>query len=381
MFKLRILILVSSDTLDGPGRCILNTIKNLNKDKYEVEVAFLRKTKQESIIDELKNLKINYLYLGNSNFLKGWLNIKAIIKGIIAIKKGKFQVIHSHLHRAAVFGFFISSFTKAPHICTVHNQEAHHTKRDLFSKIVTELEKRSYRQASNVVCVAEAVKKHVEENLLINKKKITVIPNCLNINDYPFKEKINSLKQILNINDKTILFGTMSRLAPQKGLFYLLEAFKNLTLKFKDLKSFLVLAGEGELREEISDWIKKNNLEDKIRMIGQQNPIDYLQQLDVFMLPSLWEGMPISLIEAMRYGLPCIVTDVGGNSELIEHGYNGIMVSSADVTNLEMAMQKLLADMEYAKKLGNNAQKTIMMKYNCLKTTKDFEQLYDKIIN
>ncbi|MFW5928066.1 MAG: glycosyltransferase [Thermoplasmatota archaeon] len=152
----------------------------------------------------------------------------------------------------------------------------------------------------------------------------------------------------------------VGRLHELKGLNYLIEAFSDVKEKYSDVE--LLIIGGGDLREELKELVHKEGLDQHVKFIGEvehSKLIDYYQNSDIFVLPSLSEGLSNVIMEAMACGLPVIATDVGGNSELVEHENGGFLIRSRDVPSLSKALERLLKDPELRKHMGKFNRKRV----------------------
>ena len=182
----------------------------------------------------------------------------------------------------------------------------------------------------------------------LGSTKRIVIPNAINPS---FLE--NQLDQQ---KEKVII--TSGRLKKQKNHKLLIDSFALIASKFIDYK--LLILGEGGLRNSLESLIEEYRLNDRVTLLGYvDNVKERLSRASVFVLSSLYEGMPNALIEAMALGLPCISTDCdgGGARYLINDGENGLLVPNNDVNALANAIDKILSNEEFAQKLGRNAEK------------------------
>ena len=170
----------------------------------------------------------------------------------------------------------------------------------------------------------------------------------------------------------------VGRFAPEKGHRYLIGALNRLDCT--DFSWQCTFLGDGELQSELSDLSENLNLSDKITFPGFCDDVyPVLLQADLFVLPSLHEGSPNALIEAMGLGLPCIASDVGGIKDLIENGKNGILVPPRDSDSLSKALHHLLTNQNIAIDLGRNARKTIREKFDNTKSIRKLEEIYKSI--
>ena len=147
---------------------------------------------------------------------------------------------------------------------------------------------------------------------------------------------------------KSFIFGTASCLKPQKNIFDLLKAFKlmsqRLALKKQERKPVLHIVGDGVLRDSIEKWISDNELEG-VKLLGWQRDVaSLMRSWDVFVLSSLWEGLPCAVIEARLCGLPVVAYDVGGIADIIHNDCNGFLIKPGDVKDFECKMEMLVSD-------------------------------------
>jgi len=143
----------------------------------------------------------------------------------------------------------------------------------------------------------------------------------------------------------------------------------------------LVIVGEGRMKEELVGLTKKLGLEKNVIFISTVlDTKEVLSILDVFVLPSLDEGLGLSLMEAMAFGLPCIGSEVGGIKDLIRHGVNGLLVKPADVKGLASAILELFHDRMKAETLGNNARDFIGQEFPLSKMISETEKVYSECL-
>lgn len=190
--------------------------------------------------------------------------------------------------------------------------------------------------------------KEIADCYLINETKKHIIPNAINKNLYNKEHEENMEKYITAVG----------RLTPQKNFSMLIKAFSHIKDKFLDYQ--LRIYGQGEQREELIRLIKELNCEKQVKLCGFADDINQkICNASVFVLSSLYEGIPNALLEAMAMGVPCVATDClgGGAKLLINNEHNGLLIPSNNIDALEKSLVQLLNDREYAVRLGNNAKK------------------------
>lgn len=227
-----------------------------------------------------------------------------------------------------------------------------------------------------------ALTRHMEKELEgfgFRKKQIVRIPNGVEIPPSSSRLKTVEFKRELCLPlDKLIVIFVGSFL-PKKNVETLIKAWELVIKSRKDL--LLILLGNGPQRKEIEKQTRQTNLTPFLSFRGNvENVCEYLQISDIFVLPSLFEGLSNALIEAMSYELACIVSDIPANSEVIEHENNGLIFPADDFKRLAKTILQLSEDKNLRKKLGSNARKSVKQKYNMGNISKKYIALYEGLI-
>jgi len=230
------------------------------------------------------------------------------------------------------------------------------------------------------IAVSQKIAQRLAKNNLAKPRKIEIINLGVNAADQKNIRSRENIRRSFDTSDKDIVITALGRLHEAKGYFVLIDAAKILVSKYSDLKFWII--GEGGLRRELEVKIKKFGLENKIRLLGfEPRPNDHLNASDIYVLPSLWEGFPNSLIEAMACGLPPVAAKVSGAIEIIKDGQNGFLSEVNDPASLADKLEKLiLMSREERKKIGLLARKTVEENYSIEKMIGEYEKLYNKIL-
>jgi glycosyltransferase involved in cell wall biosynthesis len=198
---------------------------------------------------------------------------------------------------------------------------------------------------------------------------------------------ISNLKSKIGIRSDSFVIGSVGRLDYVKGYDRLISAFAGLLnpvsgshdLRFSN-SIILLLVGDGAERGNLERQAKELNVDKQMVFAGYQKDIEtYLQVMDVFILPSRSEGIAISLLEACASGIPVIVTDVGGNTEVIENGKTGIVIPSGDINALGAAISRLYTDESLQRRMGEAACKLVGDRFSLDKTLAEYENIYSGI--
>ncbi|MCM8796255.1 MAG: glycosyltransferase family 4 protein, partial [Candidatus Omnitrophica bacterium] len=227
-----------------------------------------------------------------------------------------------------------------------------------------------------VVLTKEMESYLIEER--IPKKRIRIIPNGVDTKIFkPLeREATISKKTAMGYKDKRIILY-VGRLVQQKGLFFLLEAFKYICKKYLD--TILLLVGIGPLLKELIDYVDSTGVKEKVRFLGAlDSPLDFFQIADIFVLPSQQEGITVALLEAMACGLPCVVTEA--SRPIVQNKENGIIVPFANPEALSSAILEILNDSRLAYFLGKNARKLVVENYDIDMVATRYTHLFESLL-
>ncbi len=229
--------------------------------------------------------------------------------------------------------------------------------------------------ASVIVANSQATKKTVLKNApWLNQDKISVIYNGCDPELFS-KENTKDLRDELGIPQQFPLIGFVGRLNVQKGIVYILEAFEQVFEKIPSAQ--LLMVGTGDLKEEIETTAKEKGFSRNIHLIGFRDDIpNVMRTIDLLILPSVWEGFGIVLIEAMAAEKPCVTTNISSMPEIVIDGQTGIVVPSKDANKLADAIINLILNPSLAKKMGGEGKKVVQAKFTLQKMISRYEQLF-----
>ena len=324
------------------------------------EIARDEKVFKFGLKDSSSNLdKITLQRLISLAFLFFW--------GFRKLRELKPDIIHSH---SADMGFFISfaaRFYRIPVVSTCHGI-SFDDKQYFFLKRLAEKFFLRYSGFKKIIVVDKNGLEILEKAGI---KKGIYVPNGVDIHKFERKQEKKS--------DGMTRFLFVGRLEKQKGLEYLIHAAKFLKGK-NDFE--IIIAGDGEEAENLKKTAIEFEVEYIVKFTGKLSEhalIEQYMRCDIFVLPSLWEGLPLTLLEAAAAGLPIIATEVGGIPSVFAHGENALLVKAQDSRELAGKMQKLMGDKELQKTLSTSARK-LAEKYSWENSAKQLETVYKKYI-
>jgi len=300
------------------------------------------------------------------------LDFGCIFRLIKLMKERQIDIVHTHTHKPNTTGRIAAILARVPVIiANEHNVDEWKSKFHLF------WDKLLVRYTDKIVVVSEAVQRFYE-SLGIPSPKFHLIYNGIELEKFSRKVDVIKKKKELDLEESSLVIGTIGRLHPQKGHYFLLEVAGELVKKYPDLV-FLVI-GKGYLDEELKGKVESLNLRKKVLFLGDREDIPQLLAImDIFVLTSLREGFPNSLLEAMASSLPVVVTDVGGNRELVVDGESGLVVPPKDVPSLGRALSTLLEDEELRERMGKAGLERAR-NFSIEKMAAQTEQLYEELL-
>lgn len=261
-----------------------------------------------------------------------------------ALKNGRKMVVHVH------GGLFLT----APHI----------------PGILMRIMKWVFEQDLPFIVLSDMEKDILTERF--GAKKVVSLPNCVDLSDAAAFEK----EQVLHDESKPLRIGYLGRIEPNKGMTELLVACQR--LKKENFPFKLVIAGkeqtEGEYLPQFDKWLGDSF--EYAGLVSGKSKCDFLRSLDAFILPTYFEGLPMSLLETMSYGVTPVVTPVGSIPQVVKDGVNGIFVKDHDVDSIVVAIKRLSDDRALLRKLGEEARKTIFSQFNPNKYIEKLNDIY-----
>ncbi len=361
--KLKILYFLNSTVRAGAEEHVLRLIERLDRNTFEPILVC-----PKELIDVMKE----DLERGNFKYypvcIRRWRHIREINKFLHILKKEKPDIVHSHQFFATRFVAPIAKFMGAPKVIeTAHVREG--WRKGIKKAYV--IDRFFYRFVDKVIAVSEAIKKYLMNEKKLVREKIELIHNGIDIEKFKLSKQTN--------NNNNFRIGVIGRLEPQKGHIYFLEAVEMLNGKYRDVEFTIV--GEGSLKSELELKCRDLKIENRVEFLGfKKDILSVFNELDLLVLPSLYEGLPLVALEAGASGKPIVATNVDGTTEAVINNKTGILVPSKDSQALNEAIEKLLNDRNSIIEYGKNARKHIEKNFNITKQINKTEELYKRLV-
>ena len=211
-------------------------------------------------------------------------------------------------------------------------------------------------------------------------ERAEVVNNGVNTTDFDHIPHVNRTEIVRGLRPESRIIGVVGRLHGQKGHAFLLEAMGKVRAEFPD--AHLLVVGDGPLEKPLRDLARRLDIAGAVHFLGKRNDVPkLLTAMDVFCLPSLYEGMPNALLEAMAASRPCIATPVEGSADIIIDGESGLFVPPREVDALADAILRLLADPDAAKAMGRAARKRVEQHFSVQRMLRGYEACYRDVLN
>lgn len=348
----------------GLQQVVVNLCRHIDRSVFDVSVVCLRDL--GSISGQVKKLGIEVSLISQ---LKK-IDYFAFLKLACIMKKKKIDIVHTHNTQPFIDGTLAALLAGVKTIVhTDHSRVFPDRRRYMFAERVM-----SYF-AYKVVGVSDAVVRNLIQYEKISRAKMLIIPNGINVADHEMNIDDIGKRRDLGLDDTSPILGIASRLCKVKGLTYLLKAMCDIRVVYKNAK--LLIIGDGPEKYELEKEARALNLHDQVLFLGERTDVQQLLKvLNIFVLPSISEGMPICLLEAMASGCPVIASRVGGVPEMIENGKTGILVEPANVSALANAILSLLGNEPMRRSMSIEGRRVVRERFCALKMTKAYEQLY-----
>lgn len=380
---LKIAYILTPVDFGGSEKVNLTFLKNVNRDRFNIYPILLIRPWEKENHFQAQIREHHYLVHTIPVAIKKRTEGKdyfRVIRCIYALYKilssEKYHIVHSHGYFADIIGIIVSRLLKIPHIATCHGFISN----DNNLKIYNQIDKWSLRFSSRVIAVTDEIKNELLHNG-IKESNIITIRNATD--NMSYKSELSALrlekKRLLDVDDNYFIIGYIGRLSKEKGVEFLIRACAILKERIMSFK--LLIIGAGPERNDIELLSSELCLGGNVIFTGFLTDIEqWLPAIDVFALPSLTEGTPLALLEAMSSGIPVVASSVGGVPDIVKSGINGILVQPGNALEIADAIYMLYENKRLRIELGSEARITVDTQFSVKKWIQKIEDEYLKVI-
>lgn len=291
------------------------------------------------------------------------------------LKEGNYKIIHSNINTLSVFSLFAAKCAGVP-VRIAHSHSTTNKKEKKKNLMKQVLRPFSKVFATDYMCCSELAGRWLFGNKEYDKGNVYLLNNAIDLDKFKYNESLRKKKRKeLGIKDDTLVIGHIGRFVAQKNHDFLIDIFNE--IHKKNNNSILLLAGQGPLMEDIKNKVKDLNLDDSVKFLGQRNDANELYQaFDVFLLPSLYEGLPVVGVEAQAAGLLCYLSDdMTKETKVLDI----TKFMSLDNTPKEWA-DNILDDVKKYKRIDTSKEMTAK-NFNIKEEAKKLEEYYLNLYN
>jgi len=361
--KIKIVYLTPWLFAGGAERMLLDLLKNLDRNRFEPYLITIKPAPAPFLwSDELKRLNIHIYNIGQSTRC-GLLTIYRLWRILRNLKP---DIVHTQLFLADFYGRLAGRLAGCRNIISTE-----HNLNQAEGYLKQRLKRLSAPLARRVVCVSRTVADYASRHEGLEAGQIKVIYNGVPAEKFYYPGRTYEDRVCLKI-------GAVGRLTKQKGFDYLISAVALLPAD----KFSLEIAGEGEDRPFLTKQIQALDLSGRVRLLGPLAAVgEWLKTVDIFVMPSRWEGLGLAALEAGLSGLPIIASAVDGLQEIIADGRDGILFPAGNAEALARAIELLAADPKRRAVLGRVWQEKVRNNFTVKKMSAAYEILYFSLLN
>lgn len=305
---------------------------------------------------------------------RGVIDIKALGYIRQIIRNQDIQVLHTHDYKSTILGLIACTGLNIRKIATNHAWDVIDKKLWLYQR----LEGLCYNSLDSIVAVSDSVKFYVEP-FLLKKQKLSVIANGIDCQYFASNDESKHVRKELGISLNDFVLGLVGRFSLQKGHQYMLETLQILVQHYPHLKC--IFWGSGELEEDLRQQVISCGLDQSVIFAGVSSDMPAVYgAIDLLVLPSLSEGLPMTMLEAMAADVPVLATSVGDIPKIIEDGKNGFLIEPQNVTMLVEKIQTVINDKVRLGEVASNGQQVVRAHYSSVKMANEYEEIYEQIL-
>jgi glycosyltransferase involved in cell wall biosynthesis len=367
MIRVKLLQLISSGGYYGAENMLLNLCASQQKAGCENSLMLFYNVHAPNVEfyerARRRGLSVRMLHC------QGRADWRAVRQIEDCIQDDGIELLHTHGYKADLYGYVAARRSGKPIVATCHNWVGGTAALGIYNH----LDRMALKRFHGLAAVSDSVAQRLL-NSGVAATKIRTIANGIDVE--PFERALPS--PALNFDGNKVI-GMVARLDLQKGFEYLLRAAHELCGAFPGLK--IVIAGEGPDRQAIENMIQRFGLQSSVILAGHHSDMPGIYTaIDIFVLPSLNEGLPMTVLEAMAASKPVIATRVGAIPSVIKEGETGLLVDPGDADGLRDALARLLSDSDLCQRLGAAGHDWVRRNYTSEAMAMKYRQMYGEVL-
>lgn len=367
--KIRVLETIRQGKIGGGESHVLDLVKTMDNELFEPVVLSFTDGPMVQALTAI-GVPVHVIASEKAFDISIWKKVRAFLT------EQRIDIVHVHGTRANTNVMWAARRLGLPLIYTIHGWSFHDGLNPLIKRARIAAEKYITRKAQVNICVSDSNRETGVKTF--GRFDSVVIKNGVNPVKFNPGAEYPDVKAAYGIRADQLVIGYIARMTLQKDPVGMLEGFSLALQQFPDMK--LLMIGEGELKETALEAARRLNITDHVIFDNfRQDVPAVLNGVDIYCLPSLWEGFPIGVLEAMAMGKAVIASDVDGTREAVTDGDNGLLVPAKNSETLAAAIVKLAKDKTLRGQLQQRAMDTIRSKYTVSGMTRQIEKIYQQL--
>ena len=367
--QVRILHLFVTLPVGGAENLLLSIVRRLDPERFSSIVCCIGK--RGVMGDQLAGMDIPVVEL---RFMeKGGMDRRVAPALGDLIRRERIDVVHSHLYHANLYGRLAARKAGVPAVISIHNT---YGKPKLHRRIINWY---LGRHTAAIIVGSEDIRRDVERYDRVSASRIQVIPNSVDLTRSVSTLSKSEARARLGLVPHDLVIGTIGRLEKQKGHRYLIEALA--LLRRRGIVARLLLAGEGRERLALEALVASLGLDEQVMLLGTRSDLgDLFRAMDIFVMPSLREGLSLVMLSAMAAGLPVVATSVGGVSEVFCNDEYGFTVPAGNAAALADKIAECLPNLPAATAKGMKGAQHVRDSYGDEAMVRRVEAVYERAL-
>jgi glycosyltransferase involved in cell wall biosynthesis len=382
--RIRVLQIITRLISGGADENTVATVVGLDKSRYHVDLVIGDQSDEEHRFD-VAPCRV-YLLPELRRDIHPINDLLALLKLYRLVWRNRYHVIHTHTAKAGIIGRLAGVLSRTPVIVhTLHGSTFHDNLLPIQKWLYCLLERIAAKKTHKIISVGDDLKeRYLAAGVGCRRQYVTIRSgfdlDLFRLSDHEIEQKRKRVRRSLGFSDADIIVGSASRLEPRKGQKYLLDAVADVVTSHPQLK--VIIAGDGEDKQELRRYATSLGMNGNIHFLGYRTDIaDVISAMDVFVLSSLWEGLPRVLVQSAALGRPIITFDIEGARELVSHGVNGFVVPVRDVKSLAEKILYLVADPARAQHIGRAGRLKVTREWDQAVMVRRIDCLYSELID
>ncbi|MFN8490925.1 MAG: glycosyltransferase [Caldilineaceae bacterium] len=366
---IKVIHLITELSIGGAQMVLLRLLANLDRTRYQVMVACLY-NRDGAVAQQIRALGIPVIDLGMT---RKW-RVDAFLRLWRLLRQTRPAVLHTWMFHCNIPGRILGRLAGVPVIIS-----AEHTMGQ-ESGMRVRLNRLTGGLADRVLCVSPQVADYARTAIHLPSSKVVVVPNGIDLKLFANLPSQAQARAKFHLPPQAFIIGAIGRPRAVKGYRFLIEAMAQLT-KQAPGQFHLLFVGNGPERPALLELAQQLQLTESITFLDDQNDIPgLLPALDVLASASLWEGMPMVILEAMAAGLPVVATNVGGTPDVVVAGETGLLVPPADPAALAAALERVAADGAGRQRMGTAGRQRVEQHFSVTRNVELTQALYEQLL-